>query len=84
MWHSHVKVILDGIIKAGSLDVDKVAKVLETEELEPVFGRIRFGLEKYYGHQLLIPIYMSQIRGGKMVTFDRIDCKEWMKILGVK
>jgi len=83
-WWDHVKVILEGIEKAGSLDVDKVAKALETEELELSFGRSRFGIEKYYGHQLLAAMYMVRIRDGKQETFKRIEYKEWMKILGVK
>lgn len=62
-----------GIETAQSIDTTKVAEVLPDTTLDVLGVKMTWGGAQRYGikHQVEIPIYISQIKGGKLVTLGR-------------
>jgi branched-chain amino acid transport system substrate-binding protein len=61
----NLDLIVAGIEKANSLDTTKIRDAIETLNLDSrIFGPVKFGGKKRYGmaHQLLVPIFVSQIK----------------------
>ena len=72
------------LAKAGTIDdVDKIKAVLEKEWFDAPWGKVKFGGEKKYGlpHQLLIPVFISTFKNGKIAVIDRIDGQEVEKAM---
>ena len=77
-------VIAQALAKAGTIDdVEKIKAVLETESFNTPWGDIRYGGAKKFGipRQLLIPIFISTVKNGKIAVIDRIDGPEIEKLM---
>ncbi len=77
-------IIAQALAKAGTVDdVDKVKKVLETETFDTPWGKVRYGGAKKFGiaRQLLIPVFISTVKNGKIVVIDRVDGAEIEKMM---
>ena len=77
-------VIAQALAKAGTIDdVEKIKAVLESESFNTPWGEIRYGGAKKFGvpHQLLIPIFISTVKNGKIAVLDRIDGAEIEKLM---
>ncbi|NQU15827.1 MAG: hypothetical protein HQ561_16855 [Desulfobacteraceae bacterium] len=67
--------LFDTIEKANSLDTETVRMaLLKTDGYKTMFGPIRWTGEKTYGikQQIMTPFYISQVKDGKIVTYERI------------
>jgi branched-chain amino acid transport system substrate-binding protein len=74
-----VDVLCQGIEKANSLDPDKVAAAIENlGEMNTVLGKARWGGMKTYNnnHQLLLPVWITQVRNKKLVLLGLEDAWE--------
>jgi branched-chain amino acid transport system substrate-binding protein len=84
-WETFPPYILaQAIEKAGTVDdVDKIKAVMEKEWFETPWGRVRYGGEKIYGvpHQIIHPVFISTLAGGKVRVLERIDPPEIEKAL---
>jgi len=77
-------VIAQALAKAGTIDdVEKIKAVLEKELFKTPWGEIGYGGAKKFGvpHQLLIPIFISTVKNGKIMVLDRIDGAEIEKLM---
>ena len=77
-------VLSDAMKKAGTTeDVDKIAKVLETEWLETPIGKMKFGGKDLYGidHQLFTPVWVGQITNGKQEVKDVMSVEVMLESL---
>jgi branched-chain amino acid transport system substrate-binding protein len=77
-------VIAQALAMAGTLDdVDKIKEALEKETFNTPWGGIKYGGAKKFGiaRQLLIPIFISAVKDGKIVVLDRIDGAEIEKLM---
>ena len=77
-------VIAQALAKAGTMDdLEKIKEVLEKNSLDTPWGQIRYGGAKKFGipHQLLIPIFISSVKNGKILVLDRIDSAEIEKLM---
>ncbi|MDX2155113.1 MAG: ABC transporter substrate-binding protein [Hyphomicrobiaceae bacterium] len=73
-----------GIEAAGAIDAKKIAEVLPKTIFDISYGKTTFGSKDIYGtpQQMLIPIVVTQIQGGKAVEVVRILPDELKKRLG--
>jgi len=68
-----IDILSRGVEKANSLDPDKIVTALENlGTMDTVFGKARWGgMETYNNnHQLLIPIWVSQVQNKKLVLLS--------------
>lgn len=67
-----------GIEAANSIDPKKVAKILPDIIFESSYGPTAFGGKETYGiaQQMLVPVIVTQIKGGKTVEIERIVPEE--------
>ena len=65
------RLLAEAINRAGSTDVDKVREAIRKTDGYDIglYGPIRWGGEETYGvrHQILLPYYVSEVKGGKIV-----------------
>jgi len=74
-----VEVLSLGIEKANGLDPDKVVAALENlGEMNTVLGKARWGGMKTYNnnHQLLPPVWITEVRNKKLILLGREDAWE--------
>jgi branched-chain amino acid transport system substrate-binding protein len=74
-----IDVLCQGVEKANSLDPDKVVAALENlGEMNTAFGKARWGGMKTYNnnHQLLLPVWITQVRNKKLVLLGLEDAWE--------
>ena len=66
------------IEKAGTTDPKKVAETLRTLVFESSYGPAAFGGAETYGiaQQILIPVTIAQVKGGKIAEVARIKPSE--------
>lgn len=77
-------IIAQALAKAGTIDdVEKIKEVLEKSSFNTPWGEIKYGGSKKFGiaRQLLIPIFISTVKDGKIVVLDRIDGVEIEKLM---
>ncbi len=77
-------IIAQALAKAGTIDdVEKIKEVLEKNSFSTPWGEIKYGGAKKFGiaRQLLIPIFISTVKDGKIVVLDRIDGAEIEKLM---
>jgi branched-chain amino acid transport system substrate-binding protein len=69
-----VNALKAGIEKAQNLDPKTIAKVLPSIRFQSFYGESGFGGESVYGtpEQILIPVIVTQLRGGKLVQAARL------------
>lgn len=75
VMYNAAMMLFDTIEKANSLDTETVRMaLLKTAGYETMFGPIRWTGEKTYGinQQIMTPFYISQVKDGKIVTYERI------------
>ncbi len=70
------KLLAEAINRAGTLDVDKVRDAIRKTDGYDIglYGPIRWGGEETYGvrHQILLPYFISEVKGGKIVKLDKL------------
>jgi len=73
-----------GIEAAGVIDAKKIAEVLPKITFDISYGKSAFGSADIYGtpQQMLIPVIVTQIQGGKAVEIVRILPDELKKRIG--
>jgi branched-chain amino acid transport system substrate-binding protein len=75
VMYNAAMMFFDTIEKANTLDTEKLKAALEkTDGYETMFGPIRWTGVETYGirHQILTPFYISEVKNGKIVTYDKI------------
>jgi branched-chain amino acid transport system substrate-binding protein len=75
LMYNAAKLLFSCIEKENTLDTDKIKAATEKSDgFMTMMGPIKWTGEEVYGirHQILTPFYISQIKGGKIVTYAKI------------
>lgn len=82
-----IELFMQAMQKAGCVgknmaEIEKIRKVLETEEFEWIYGKTRCGMNDKYGarHIFLMPFIVLIVKHGEWVAIDRLHIDEVMKI----
>ena len=80
-WYSATKDLFEAIRRAGTLDTDKVRDALEHlggYDSGSLYGPVVWGGKAEYGvnHQLLLPFWIVQVKGGKEVIIEKVTPKQ--------
>ena len=73
-FYDSVKALKVAMEKAQSVDPQAVAKALPAVTFDSFYGKSAFGGKETYGtpQQMLVPVIVTQIRGGKLVEVARL------------
>lgn len=75
MAWDNLSILLQAIQAANTLDPTTVAELMPKLTYDTNWGPVKFGGEKTYdgwNHQLLIPVWLTQMRGGKSVFLKMV------------
>jgi branched-chain amino acid transport system substrate-binding protein len=79
-WYNAAKILFEALRRAGTLDTDKVRDVLEHlgGYQTSMYGPVVWGGKAEYGvnHQLLLPFWIVEVKGGKEVIRERVTPKQ--------
>nr|MBF0681867.1 ABC transporter substrate-binding protein [Pseudomonas sp.] len=80
-FYDSVMALKAAMEKAQSIDPKEVAKVLPETTFNSFYGPAGFGGEATYGspQQILVPVIVTQMKGGELVEVSRIEPAELAK-----
>ncbi|MCB2141077.1 ABC transporter substrate-binding protein [bacterium] len=73
-----MKVVAAAIEKAGTIDTDKVVKVMETTKFDTAWGPLKLSGKKIYGidHNFIYPVILTQVKNGESIDIASVQLSE--------